>query len=560
MDNELPALKWKTNCVSLPSSNPVTVNTVRENFGKLGLKVSEAEETDYAKLLAAVHDIAETVEALPDYHPPTDLGRFPRNNLKRPTLEENVLGHAWAHTYSIKDDSIKGPLSGKTVCLKDCIAVAGVPMLLGTEIIDPWTPEADATVVTWALEAGAEIVGSAQCENWCQSTSSSSSAQGTIHNPHAVGYSAGGSTSGAAALVGAGLVDMAIGADQGGSIRVPAALCGIVGLKPTHGLVPYTGFGSNDAINDHAGPLAKTVLETAQLLDAISGYDGIDDRGLGAGKKGSFKFAESLSSVKDLKGVKIGILKEAFDMPILDAAVKDAVLAAASKFTTLGAEVKEISVPIHPLGNAIWTIEQRVSGSLTLQGKAHGRRGYGLVGLEKAKTIDQSSFQKFFPTTKNTLVNGMYLMEKFPSLYNKALNLSRKMRDDYEKALEEVDVLILPTTSFVARKHGEDWKTGTPIKTIDPTVGLTANTVQFDATGQPGITIPIGWLPSAEDEKILMPVGMQIVSGLWKDEKCLKVGYAWEQAFDWKKIMPEGCVRQEPVVKTTKTAAATAES
>lgn len=546
----------------LPSSNPVTKETVRDNFSKFGVSVSSAEEADYAKLLAAVHDIAESIEALPDYHPVTDLERFPRKNVHKPTLEENVLGHAWSHTFSLKDkeDSFKGPLSGKTICLKDCIAVAGVPMVMGTEIVKPYTPEADATVVTWALEAGAEIVGTAHCENWCQSTSSSSSAQGTIHNPHAKGYSAGGSTSGAAALVGAGLVDMAIGADQGGSIRVPAALCGIVGLKPTHGLVSYTGFGSNDAINDHAGPLARTVLEAAQLLDAISGYDGIDDRSLGAGKRGSYKFAESLSSNSDLRGIKIGILQEAFDMPILNAAVKEAVLAAAQKFSSLGAAVTTVSVPIHPLGNAIWTIQQRIAGSLTLQGKATGRRGYGLTGLEASKNFsEQKIFDKFFPATKNTLVNGLYLMEKFPALYTKNLNLIRKMRDDYEKALEEVDVLILPTTSFVARKHGEDWKTGTPIKTLDPTIGLTSNTVQFDATGQPALTIPVGWLPSAEDKEILMPVGMQIVSGLWNDEKVLKVGYAWEKEFDWKTIVPEGCVKQERAVDMVKVAATTAE-
>jgi amidase len=207
------------------------------------------EEADCIKLLAAVHDIAETVNALEDYHPPTDLERFSRKNIHRPTPAENVLGHAWSYKFSIKDDSIKGPLTGKTVCLKDCITVAGVPQVMGTDIIKPWVPEADTMVVTWALEAGAEFGGISQCENWCQGTSSSSSAQGIIDNPHAKGYSAGGSTSGAAALVGAGLVDMAIGADQGGSIRFPATLCGIVGLKPTHGLVPYTGFGSNDAIN-----------------------------------------------------------------------------------------------------------------------------------------------------------------------------------------------------------------------------------------------------------------------------------------------------------------------
>jgi amidase len=125
------------------------------------------------------------------------------------------------------------------VCLKDCIAVAGVPQTLGTKIIEPWTPEGDATVVTWALEAGAEIVGTANCENLCQSTSSFSSAYGIVENPFAEGFSAGGSTSGPAALVAGGIVDIAIGADQGGSIRVPAALCGCKSPKCLSGTIIY---------------------------------------------------------------------------------------------------------------------------------------------------------------------------------------------------------------------------------------------------------------------------------------------------------------------------------
>lgn len=209
----------------------------------MNLTCPPGDETDFTKLLAAIHDIATLIDAQPDYEPPTDLTRFPRRNVSRKLFlaanqdkadasskEGQVLGAAWAHTFSIKDEaptsSTPGPLAGKTVCLKDCIAVAQVPQLLGTNIVSPWTPGFDATVVTRALLAGAEIVGTANCENWCQSTSSFSSTFGTVENPFAKGYSAGGSTSGAAALVGGGVVDIGIGADQGGSIRVPASLCG----------------------------------------------------------------------------------------------------------------------------------------------------------------------------------------------------------------------------------------------------------------------------------------------------------------------------------------------
>ncbi|KAK2810805.1 hypothetical protein FQN50_002628 [Emmonsiellopsis sp. PD_5] len=519
---------------SISESNPVTIEDVHRTFGKLGIAPAPEDANDYFKLLAAAHDCAKVVEALPDYEPTVDLKRFPRNNVHRPSKEEQLYGSAWAHTFSIKGASIEGPLSGKTVCLKDCIAVAQVPQLLGTDMIDPWTPESDATVVTWALESGAEIVGTANCESWCQSTSSFSSAYGTIDNPYAAGYSAGGSTSGAAALVGGGDVDIAIGADQGGSIRVPAALCGCVGLKPTHGLVPYTGIASNDAVNDHAGPLSRTVVDTALCLDAISGYDGIDDRALGAPTHGTTTFAADLKATETegVKGMKIGILKEAFEMAIVDPSMKEFVLSAAWKFKDLGATVEEVSIPDHNLGTAIWTIEQRISGCLTLMGLQHGRRGLAMTKIEAAKLPwTQEKFDKLFPTTQNVLLNGLYLMEKFPSLYAKSVNLGRRLRDSYERTLREYDVLILPSTSFVAPKHGTRT---TPMSTIAPTVGLTSNTAMFDATGQPAMTIPIGFLPAKEDPDVLLPAGMQIVSGLWKDAKVLRVGHAWEKAYNWK--------------------------
>ena len=325
-----------------------------------------------------------------------------------------MLGHAWAHTFSIKDAKPNnGPLTGKTVCLKDCICVKGVPQLLGTNIIDPWTPEADATVVTWALENGAEIVGTAHCENWCQSTCSFSSAQSVVENPFGKGYSAGGSTSGAAALVGGGLVDIGIGADQGGSIRVPASLCGCVGFKPSHGLIPYTGIASNDTIDDHAGPLARTVLEVAQCLDAVSGYDGFDDRSLGAPKHGSTTFAADLEAqgTNGAQGLRVGIIKESFELAFLDPEYKAMVLDAADKFKQIGATVEEVSIPLHPTGVAFWTIQQRVSCYLALMGLQHGRRQYHLTGLEQAKLPwTQNKFEKCMSSRMSTFFFFGFIM------------------------------------------------------------------------------------------------------------------------------------------------------
>lgn len=174
-----------------------------------------------------MHDCAEHINSLPDYQTQPDLKIYPRENIHLPTDEEQVLGHAWAYKFLVRGNvAADTSLKGKTVAIKDCIAVAGVPQFFGSDAFPAWKPQTDATMVTRMLDAGADIVGTATCENFCNSTSSFTSAQGTVENPHQEGYSAGGSTSGGGALVAAGIVDVALGSDQGGSIRVPAALCG----------------------------------------------------------------------------------------------------------------------------------------------------------------------------------------------------------------------------------------------------------------------------------------------------------------------------------------------
>ncbi|CAM1506480.1 Fc.00g061210.m01.CDS01 [Cosmosporella sp. VM-42] len=512
--------------------NPVTKGDAANVLKQLGATIDAQDSADYDQLLAAVHDCAEHINSLPDYQPTPDTKRYPRKDVHRPTPDEQVFSNAWAHKFLIRGNINGGALKGKSVCLKDCIAVAEVPQFYGSDAFPAWTPSTDATVVTRLLDAGANIVGTATCENFCNSTSSFTSAQGTVDNPHKKGYSAGGSTSGGGALVGSGLVDCAIGADQGGSIRVPAALCGCVGLKPTYGLVPWTGITSGDAVDDHAGPLTRSVRDTAVCLDAIAGYDGIDDRSLGAGEYGSYGFADSLLSNTSLAGVKIGIMKEGFRHTLVDPKVRELVLSATKKFEQLGATATEVSIPLHLEGPAVWTIQQRIAGTQNILGQATGRRGLYLTEFEHARLPwTAESFQKLFPSTKNTIINGLYLRDKFPGLYGKTMNLVRRISDAYEDMFREFDVLLMPTTPFVAPKHGVR---GTPRQCFEPSIGLTINTAVFNVTGHPAMSLPVGFAPAKEDPSVLLPVGMQIVGGLWQEKKILRVGHAWETAFDWK--------------------------
>lgn len=308
-----------------------------------------------------------------------------------------------------------------------------------------------------------------------------------------------------------------------------------MGLKPTHGLVPYTGISSGDAINDHAGPIARTVVDVALCLDAISGRDDFDDRTLGAPSHGSTSYAKRLQS--SVAGMKIGILREGFEHRLVDKSVKETVLKAAYQFEKLGATVQQVSLPLHLEGPAIWTIQQRIAGTLGLMGFAHGRRGLFSTAFEAARRPwTNESFQKLFPSTKNTIINGLSLMKNYPGLYAKTMNSAQQLRDSYEGLFQEYDLIVMPTTPFVAPRNLA-WKQGdSPLAALKPSMGITTNTAIFNVTGHPAISLPVGFAPSKEDDSVRLPVGMQLVGGLWQEQKILDAGFVWESANDWKKI------------------------
>ncbi|KAF9732182.1 hypothetical protein PMIN06_009913 [Paraphaeosphaeria minitans] len=301
--------------------NPVTSDTVDKLCSQLGVSIQDSEKDAYTRLLAVFHDASEQLMAMDYYVPQVDQERFPRENVHFPEKSRNSHG-AWAWRCRVVDKQAKsGKLQGKNFAIKDNVAVKDVPMLLGTNFIEGYVPNCDATVVTRILEAGGEISGKAVCENMCHSATSHSSGTGVVESPFAKGYSSGGSSSGSGVLVALGEVWGAIGADQGGSIRVPAANCGIVGMKPTFGLVPYTGSGSNEPTNDHLGPMTRTVLDNAVFLEAIAGSDNIDDRSFAAPRPSripQYSSVQTLSGDKPLSGKKFAIITESLSTPATD--------------------------------------------------------------------------------------------------------------------------------------------------------------------------------------------------------------------------------------------------
>ncbi|KAJ7475773.1 amidase signature domain-containing protein [Mycena latifolia] len=539
--------------VKLPEKIPVTSAQLDDTASRFGVTVPAADVDAYCVLLSGLDAYVALVDAEEDYVPRLDLQRFPRVNIHRPTPAENTADYnAWAYKVEITSTSpadLAGPLAGLSVAVKDNVNIAGVPSLLGTDIFTkPYVPAYDATIVTRLLQAGATIVGKAACENFSMSPTSFTNAHANVQHPMAPGYSAGGSSSGSAALLCAGKVPLAIGGDQGGSIRLPAAYCGLVGLKPTFGLVPYTGIASLSALVDHTGPMTRSVLENALLLGAIAGKDGLDDRQIDAPAYGVNYYEPLLAYQEDpkaaVKGMRIAVLVESLQVNGLDKRVADKVKEAANLFRALGAEVLEVSVPMHLLGAAIWTVANLQGMSEhALRAQNPLRHGVHDVALNQAlSTWTQDMFEKVQlhnPAATNALLGGQYLKDKYPGMTDKAINLSRKLKDVYQAVFEDqgIDLLVLPCTPSISNYTSS--VSDSLMEKMSKAIGITQNTAPFNVSGHPALSLPIGMLgviEREEDRHIKLPIGMQLVAGLFEEAKIYRAAFAWERSYDWRNM------------------------
>src|SRR3954452_24568375 len=302
-----------------------TLDQLRSVAEDLGMHMGEDELRSYDALMQANFAAYDIVDAMPDYVPAVT---YPRTPVYRPEGKENQY-NAWYVKTTIKGAS-GGKLSGKTIALKDNVCLAGVPMMNGASTLEGFIPDTDATIVTRILDAGGTINGKTHCEYFCFSGGSHTNATGPVHNPHKMGYSAGGSSSGSGVVVATGEADMALGGDQGGSIRMPGAWCGIYGMKGTHGLVPYTGVMPIEITLDHTGPMTANVRDNALLLEVLAGADGLDPRQYAP------KTAEYTKVLEGgAKGLRIGVVKEGFGLPNSEADVDAKVMAGAGFFKKL---------------------------------------------------------------------------------------------------------------------------------------------------------------------------------------------------------------------------------
>ena len=328
----------------MPLHRP-NIEQLRAIASSLHMHPTEPELAQYLALMKGSFSAYDRLDQLPDFLPAVN---YPRTPGRRPSAEDNPM-NAWYVKTDIRG-AAAGPLTGKRVVLKDNIALAGVQMMNGASTLEGYVPEVDASVVARILDAGGTIVGKAHCEYFCLSGGSHTNATGPVHNPWRRGYIAGGSSSGCGALVGAGEIEMAIGADQGGSIRIPAAFSGCYGMKQTFGLVPYTGAMPIEATIDYLGPITSTVAGNALLLEVIAGEDGLDPRQYAPR---TARYTDALG--RGVEGLRIGIMREGFGLAVSDPAVDAKVRVAADRLARLGAQVFEINVPMHLDGTSIWT-------------------------------------------------------------------------------------------------------------------------------------------------------------------------------------------------------------
>lgn len=479
--------------------------------------MDEAELESYRALIKAGMASYDRLDQLAE---PSLEVRYPRSGGQSPDAENNPL-NAWYQRCSIQG-APEGTLAGKRLAIKDNVGVAGVPMMTGTSTLAGYTPEFDATIVTRILDAGGEIVGKAVCEHLCLSGGSHTSDTGPVLNPHERTRSAGGSSSGSAALVAAGEVDMAIGGDQGGSIRMPASWCGIYGLKPTHGLVPYTGIFPVEMTIDHTGPIAASVADVALLLGAVAGEDGLDPRQNGV------QVGDYTASLDDgIQGLKIGVLDEGFGWPGLsEEDVDESVRQAARELGELGVEVGAASVPLHRDGLHIWTaIANEGATEMMIRGNSMGtnwKGHYATSLLESFGRGRKSQADDLSETVKLTMLTGEYMRERYHGrYYARAQNLVRRLTAAYDEALQRFDLLALPTLPMKATPLPE---AGAPIQEIvTRALEMIPNTAPSDLTGHPAITVPCGFSDG-------LPVGMMLVGRRWDEATVLRAARAFEKS------------------------------
>jgi len=509
----------------LPSRIPSPSSAdIRELSDRYHLDLDDEEVEAYRDL---VDEHLAVLEAL-------DASREPREEYRHTDRDPGSRPDASAdpHNAIVRRCHVPGaetgPLSGYTVGVKDNVSVAGVPMTCGTPVLEGYVPVSDAFVVSQLLDAGATVTAKTNMDEMAVSGTGELGLGGPVCNPHSETHLAGGSSGGSAVAVVTGDVDVAIGTDQAGSVRVPAAWCGCVGLKPTHGLVSYRGIAPLGHSFDHVGPMARTVADTARTLEAIVGTDPLDPRQEDV-EPGNYLAA---TDDADAEGLSVGVLAEGFDSEFADPAVGECVRDAVA---ATGATSRVVSVPFHDEALPIALTIQFHDIATMWESEGTGKFVGGAADSHFAKTFAKArraSGDEFAPTVKQLFLMGGYLQTALQSrYYNLARNLRRDLRASYDDALASVDLLAMPTTPMTAFERTTIESDPELVERAQGKDGRGRNTMPFNMTGHPAVSVPCGTVDG-------LPVGLMLVGRPFEEETLLRGAAAVERAVDSAPALP----------------------
>jgi len=417
------------------------------------------------------------------------------------------------------------PLGGVPIAIKDVINVIGEPCTCASKILLGYKSTYDATVISRLRAAGAIPFGRCNMDEFAMGSSTENSAFGRSCNPWDLARVPGGSSGGSAAVVAADEAYASLGSDTGGSIRQPAALCGIVGLKPTYGRVSRYGLVAFASSLDQIGPFTKTVRDAGLLLNAIAGRDPQDSTSLDVPTED----ATALLG-RDLKGVKLGMPKEYFISGI-DPQVDASIRAAIAKYESLGAEIVEVSLPHTEHAVSVYYVIATAEASANLARFDGVRYGHRAATDNLLEMYGRSRAEGFGPEVKRRIILGTYVLSSgyYDAYYLRAQKVRTLIRDDFTKAFEKVDAIICPTTPEPAFLAGD--------RTDDPLKMYLADifTIACNLAGTCGLSLPCGF---ANESGKQLPIGLQLIGQPWKEARLLQIAHAYEQSTDWHKARP----------------------
>ena len=429
----------------------------------------------------------------------------------------------------VLDVKLKGwrstkPLMGMPVAVKDNICTEHVLTTCASRILGNFVPPYDATVIARLREQGYLLIGKTNLDEFAMGSSTENSAFGPSRNPWNVGCVPGGSSGGSAAAVAADECVAALGSDTGGSIRQPAALCGVVGFKPTYGRVSRYGLVAFASSLDQIGPITKDVTDAAIMLNAIAGHDPLDSTSANLPVPDYTRAFKK----KDLKKLKIGVPQEFFAEG-LDPEVEQAVRAAIDELKNLGGEIKEISLPTTDYAVAIYYLIATAEASSNLA-RFDGVK-YGLRTKQTRDLLDmymKTRQEGFGPEVKRRIMLGTYALSAgyYDAYYGKAQAARTMTKRDFDEAFKEVDLIVTPVTPTPAFKLGE--------KSEDPLQMYLSDifTISVNLAGVPAIALPCGF------SKKGLPIGLQLIGRPFEEDTILRAARAYEQATDWRAKKP----------------------